>query len=68
MNRTTPYKPARCKPGKMCFACPYPECRCSVMPTKDESRLKVAGNQIPVKRLEKSRMASDWLNHSLAKG
>ena len=62
------YKPAWCKPGEMCFSCPLPECRCCIMPTKDESRLKVAGNQIPVKRLEKSKRASDWLNHSLAKG
>ena len=68
MNRTTPYKPARCKPGKMCFACPYPECRCSVMPTKTESKLTNAGKQTPVKRLEKGKKVSDWLNQSLAKG
>lgn len=59
------YKPKNCHPGKGCFTCPYPDCKCMVNTTEEETEMKKAGNQPKIRHDKK---VSDWLNHSLAKG
>ena len=64
MSRPILYKPKNCHPGRGCFTCPYPDCKCMVNATEEETEMKKAGNQPKIRHDKK---VSDWLNHSLAK-